>query len=83
MGQTSENVCDRYGITRKEQDEFAVESHKRAAAAQAAGKFKEQIVPVPVKVGLITLPLFSSLSNMNKDRRWQDSDHLTRRGNPC
>eukprot|EP00026_Physarum_polycephalum_P009578 Phypoly_transcript_09706.p1 GENE.Phypoly_transcript_09706~~Phypoly_transcript_09706.p1 ORF type:complete len:454 (+),score=85.90 Phypoly_transcript_09706:102-1364(+) len=49
MGQTSENVVERYGITRKEQDEFAVESHKRAAAAQAAGKFKEQIVPVTVK----------------------------------
>lgn len=50
MGQTSENVVERYGITRKEQDEFAVESHRRAAAAQAAGKFKEQIVPVTVKV---------------------------------
>jgi len=49
MGQTSENVVERYGITRKEQDEFAVESHKRAAAAQAAGKFKEQIVPVKVQ----------------------------------
>lgn len=49
MGQTSENVAERYGITRKEQDEFAVESHKRAAAAQAAGKFKSQIVPVTVK----------------------------------
>ena len=50
MGQTSENVVEKYGITREEQDKFAVESHKRAAAAQAAGKFKEQIVPVPVKV---------------------------------
>jgi acetyl-CoA acyltransferase 1 len=49
MGQTSENVVERYGITRKDQDEFAAESHKRAAAAQAAGKFKEQIVPVQVK----------------------------------
>lgn len=50
MGQTSENVVERYGITRKEQDEFAAESHRRAAAAQAAGKFQEQIVPVQVKV---------------------------------
>jgi len=49
MGQTSEAVAERFGISRKDQDEFAVESHRRAAAAQAAGKFKEQIVPVEVK----------------------------------
>lgn len=48
MGQTSENVAERYNIDRKTQDEFAVESHRRAAAAQAAGKFKEQIVPVTI-----------------------------------
>lgn len=49
MGITAENLCDRYGITREECDAFAVESHKRAAAAQAAGLFREQIVPVPVR----------------------------------
>eukprot|EP01111_Echinosteliopsis_oligospora_P001700 TRINITY_DN1248_c0_g1_i1.p1 TRINITY_DN1248_c0_g1~~TRINITY_DN1248_c0_g1_i1.p1 ORF type:complete len:426 (-),score=171.26 TRINITY_DN1248_c0_g1_i1:71-1348(-) len=49
MGQTSENVAERFNISRKDQDEFAVESHKRAAAAQAAGKTKGQIVPVEVK----------------------------------
>jgi len=49
MGQTSENVAERYKIGRKEQDEFAVESHRRAAAAQQAGKTKAQIVPVEIK----------------------------------
>jgi len=49
MGQTSENVAERFNISRKDQDEFAAESHKRAAAAQAAGKTKGQIVPVEVK----------------------------------
>lgn len=49
MGQTSEAVAERFNVSRKEQDEFSAESHKRAAAAQAAGKFKEQIVPVTVK----------------------------------
>ncbi|KYQ92479.1 acetyl-CoA C-acyltransferase [Tieghemostelium lacteum] len=49
MGQTSENVAERYGITRKEQDEFSVLSHKKAGAAQKAGKFKDEIVPVTVK----------------------------------
>ncbi|KAL2347856.1 hypothetical protein Fmac_001856 [Flemingia macrophylla] len=50
MGITSENVAQRYGVTRLEQDQAAVESHKRAAAAVAAGKFREEIVPVSTKI---------------------------------
>ncbi len=46
MGHTAENVANRYGISRDEQDEWAVTSHARAAAAIKAGRFKEQIVPV-------------------------------------
>ncbi|MEL7379646.1 MAG: beta-ketothiolase BktB [Pseudomonadota bacterium] len=49
MGITAENVAEKYGITRDQQDAFAVESHRRAAAAIAAGFFEEQIVPVPVR----------------------------------
>lgn len=52
MGVTSENVAAKFGINRKSQDEFAVKSHRKAAAAQAAGKFKEEIVPVHTKVRL-------------------------------
>lgn len=48
MGITAENVAKRYGITRAMQDALALESQKRAAAAIAAGYFKEQIVPVEV-----------------------------------
>jgi acetyl-CoA acyltransferase len=50
MGQTAENVANRYGVSREEQDEFAVDSHMKAAAATKAGKFKEEIVPVSVKI---------------------------------
>ncbi|KAG1354840.1 3-ketoacyl-CoA thiolase 2, peroxisomal [Cocos nucifera] len=50
MGMTSEIVAERYGITRQEQDQAAVESHRRAAAATAAGKFKEEIIPVTTKI---------------------------------
>ncbi|XP_020201150.1 3-ketoacyl-CoA thiolase 2, peroxisomal [Aegilops tauschii subsp. strangulata] len=50
MGLTSENVAQRFGITRMEQDQAAVESHRKAAAAVAAGKFKEEIVPVHTKI---------------------------------
>jgi len=51
MGITAENVAERYGITRQMQDEFAIASQKKAAAAQDAGKFVDEIVPVTVKVG--------------------------------
>ncbi len=46
MGITGENVAERYGITREEQDEFAVNSHRKAIAAQKECRFKAQIVPV-------------------------------------
>ncbi len=46
MGETAENVAERYQMTRESQEAFAVESHKKAAAAQAAGKFKDEIVAV-------------------------------------
>jgi acetyl-CoA C-acetyltransferase len=49
MGVTAENVNDQYGITREEQDAFALRSQERAAAAIAAGKFKDEIVPVVIK----------------------------------
>ncbi|WP_312940270.1 acetyl-CoA C-acetyltransferase [Oscillibacter sp.] len=50
MGTTAENICDVWGITRKEQDEFAVSSQQKCEAAQASGKFDDEIVAVPVKV---------------------------------
>lgn len=50
MGITSENVAHRYGVTRQEQDQAAAESHMRAAAATASGKFKDEIIPVPTKI---------------------------------
>ena len=49
MGVTAENVAERWQITRDQQDAFAAESQRRAAAAQAAGKFDGEIVPVTVK----------------------------------
>jgi acetyl-CoA C-acetyltransferase len=48
MGVTAENVAADYGVSRADQDALAVESHRRAAAAAAAGYFKEQITPVSV-----------------------------------
>jgi acetyl-CoA C-acetyltransferase len=49
MGTTAENVAKKYGITRQEQDEFALASQNKAEAAQKAGKFVDEIVPYTVK----------------------------------
>lgn len=49
MGMTAENIADRHGITRQQQDALAAESHRRAAQAQQEDRFRDQIVPVEVK----------------------------------
>jgi acetyl-CoA acetyltransferase family protein len=48
MGETAENVAERYGVSREAQDEFAYNSQLKYKAAAEAGKFKDEIVPVPV-----------------------------------
>lgn len=48
MGITAENLCDKYGLTREEQDEFAAASQTKAASAIEEGKFKDEIVPVEI-----------------------------------
>ena len=50
MGITSENVASDFGISREAQDKFAAQSFQRAAAAQKAGKFKDEILPIKVTV---------------------------------
>jgi len=50
MGVTAEYLAERHAITREDQDAFAVESHRRAAAAREAGRFDDEIVPVGVRV---------------------------------
>ncbi|SFR76383.1 acetyl-CoA C-acetyltransferase [Anaeromicropila populeti] len=49
MGITAENICEQWGLTREQLDEFAALSQNKAVAAQEAGKFEAEIVPVPVK----------------------------------
>ncbi|HEX8560783.1 MAG TPA: acetyl-CoA C-acetyltransferase [Pyrinomonadaceae bacterium] len=48
MGNTGEVVAERYGVTREEQDEYALNSHRKAAAAIKAGRFRDEIVPVEI-----------------------------------
>jgi len=51
MGHTAEEVARRYGVTRQDQDAFALRSHERAAAAADGGRFEDEIVPVPLPAG--------------------------------
>ena len=48
MGETAENLVEKYGIARAEQDQFALESHQKAVAAQAAGKFADELIAIEV-----------------------------------
>ncbi|CAG9247188.1 3-ketoacyl-CoA thiolase [Burkholderia diffusa] len=52
MLQTAENVAKRYGISKERQDEYGVRSQLRAAAAQEAGRFNDEIVPITVRAGI-------------------------------
>lgn len=51
MGITAENLAELYNLTREELDDYAVNSHKKAAKAESLGKFKEQILPIEVDLG--------------------------------
>ena len=59
MGLTAERLAQRFGITREKADEFSLRSHRKALAAIQAGKFEEEILPVPVK--------FSSNGHLGRD----------------
>jgi acetyl-CoA acyltransferase len=54
LGETAENVADRYGVDRARQDEFALASHRKAAAAASAGRFAAEIVPVTTAAGEVS-----------------------------
>ena len=53
MGQTAENVARKWQVTREQQEAFAVESHRKAAAAQAEGRFKDEIIPIQTKGAIV------------------------------
>jgi acetyl-CoA C-acetyltransferase len=59
MGITAENLAAKYSITRQEQDEFAANSQQKCEKAMGEGKFKDEIVTVPIKVKKDTVPFFT------------------------
>ncbi|HET9014621.1 MAG TPA: thiolase family protein [Thermomicrobiaceae bacterium] len=54
MGETAENLAEEYDISREAQDRFALGSHRKAVAAAAAGRFDEELIPVPTRDGVVT-----------------------------
>jgi acetyl-CoA C-acetyltransferase len=75
MGVTAENVAKEYDISRSQQDEAALESHRRAAAAIAAGYFKDQIVPVTLKTRKGDV-VFDTDENVRLDAKIEDMTKL-------
>src|SRR5579872_7274697 len=67
MGLTAENIAKKYGITREMADQFSLASHKKALSAIAAGKFKDEIVPVEVKTTVIANGASGSQSSRTAD----------------
>jgi acetyl-CoA C-acetyltransferase len=59
MGLTAENLAEKYNISREEQDIFGLESQNRAFAAIESGRFKDEIIPVPVKVKKEMVPFYT------------------------
>ena len=75
MGVTAENIATRGSIDRATQDAFAVESHRRAAAAIADGRFREQILPLTVKIGRKEV-VFDTDEHVRHDARIEDLEAL-------
>lgn len=75
MGHTAEQVAQKYGITREDQDAFAVRSHQRAAKAIKEGKFKDEIVPVEVPIRTI-----GSNNKLKEETILFDTDEGVREG---
>ena len=68
MGQTAENLATNYQIARAEQDDFSVASHKKAAAAQAAGRLADEIIPIKTPDGVV--PSMAVSGPIARPRRW-------------
>ncbi len=70
MGVSADNTAREHGFTREQQDAFAIESYKRSAAAWAAGKFKDEVVPVTVKTrkGEVVVDHDEEYRNVNFDK---------------
>jgi acetyl-CoA C-acetyltransferase len=88
MGVTAENIAEKYGISREDQDKLGLDSHQRARAAIASGKLKDEIVPVPVKAkgGPIMFevderPMDTTLEKMAKLKAFFKKDGTVTAGN--
>ena len=75
MGVTAENIAAKYGFTREQQDEFSIQSHKKAAAALDAGYFKSQIVAIELKTRK-GVEQFTTDEHVRKDANMADLGRL-------
>jgi acetyl-CoA C-acetyltransferase len=75
MGVTAENIAAKYGFTRAQQDEFALESHRRAASALEKGYFKSQVVPIELKTRK-GVEQYTNDEHVRRDARPEDLSKL-------
>jgi acetyl-CoA C-acetyltransferase len=75
MGVTAENIAAKYGFTREQQDQFSVESHRRAAKAMEQGLFKSQIIPIELKTKK-GVEQFTTDEHVRKDLKPEDMAKL-------
>jgi len=73
LGETAENVAEKYGVTRQRQDEWALRSHRLAAAARDEGRFETQIVPVTTTRGEVTGDGLLRLSRSVEMYQWKET----------
>jgi acetyl-CoA C-acetyltransferase len=78
MGQTAENLAYRFGITRAEMDAFAAESHARVLAAQAAGHYKDEVIPLIEKKVMSTLQTMAC-ERIQRPKNSPNSSHSSTR----
>jgi acetyl-CoA C-acetyltransferase len=71
MGVTAENIAAKYGFTRDQQDQFSIESHRRAGRAMEEGRFKSQIVPIELKTKK-GIESFVTDEHVRKDAKMED-----------
>jgi acetyl-CoA C-acetyltransferase len=88
MGVTAENIAEKYGVSREDQDRLGFDSHQRARAAIASGKLKDEIVPVPVqaKGGTVMFevderPMDTTMEKMGKLKPFFKKDGTVTAGN--
>ena len=82
LGHTAENVSERFGVTREDQDELAWSSQQKAEAAIKGGRFRDEIVPIPVPPKRVSPRCSTPMNIRDLEPRWRPLKNSNPRSNP-